>query len=41
MKVTKSVKRRHQGLMAEIEKEILSSEKFLEGHLEDHERLRL
>jgi len=30
MKVTKSIKKRHQGLLIEIEKEIQNSEKFLE-----------
>ena len=41
MKVTKSVKRRHQGLLLEIEKEIQNSEKFLQEGIHLKEALKL
>ena len=41
MKVTKSVKRRHQGLKLEIEKEIQNSEKFLQEGINLKEALKL
>jgi hypothetical protein len=40
MKITKSLKKRHQGLMDEIKKEIKLNEKYLSETVSDHEKLR-
>lgn len=40
MKITKSVKKRHQGLLEEIKKEIKNNEKFLTDIISEHEKIR-
>ena len=40
MKITSSVKKRHQGILEEIQKEIKLNEKYLTDVVSDHERLR-
>lgn len=40
MKITSSIKKRHAGILEEIQKEIKQNEKFLTDVVSDHERMR-